>query len=361
MIKVLVVDDSALMRKVLGQIFAREGDLIVEFASNGVDALDKLISFEPNVITLDVHMPQMDGLACLDRIMIERPCPVVMVSSLTAADADATLEAFRLGAVDFMAKPTGAASLYIDGLAPELLLKVRAAAGAKLKSSLRLKDRIRHRVGAASSAIRPIKIPAFHSVKAAFGEGLVLVGSSTGGPPALEALLTGLPAGFSWPILIAQHMPATFTGPLAKRLDGLSRLTVMEVTETILLKPGCAYIARGGADLVVSRRAAGLVASPAASKADYLWHPSTDRLVRTALETIPAGQLIGVLMTGMGNDGAEAMTLLHQQGGRTIAEAEETAVVWGMPGELVQLGGADFIVALPGIADRLQRLTPPCR
>jgi two-component system chemotaxis response regulator CheB len=358
-IKVLVVDDSALMRKLLGKIFARESDFVVEFAPNGLAALEKLNSFQPQVITLDVNMPEMDGLACLDRIMLERPCPVVMVSSLTAADADATLEAFRLGAVDFVAKPSGTASLYIDELAPELLAKVRAAAGAKLKSSLRLKDRIRHRVGTIAS--RPAPVRASARVKPAVGEGLVLVGTSTGGPPALEALLTGLPAGFPWPILIAQHMPAAFTGPLARRLDGLSPLTVMEVSEPVLLKGGCAYIGHGGSDLVVSRRAGGIVAAPAPPQPGYLWQPSTDRLVRTALDCLPASQLIGILMTGMGNDGAEAMTILHNQGGRTIAEAEESAVVWGMPGELVQMGGADFVVPLPRIADQLQKLAPLCR
>jgi two-component system chemotaxis response regulator CheB len=361
-IKVLVVDDSALMRKLLGQIFARASDFAVEFAPNGLEALDKLKSFEPDVITLDVRMPLMDGLACLDRIMVERPCPVVMVSSLTAADADATLEAFRLGAVDFVAKPHGAVSLYIDELAPELLSKVRAAAGAKLKASLRLKDRIRHQAGNASPRLARVgKVHLPSSVSAAAGDGLVVVGTSTGGPPALEALLAGLPAGFAWPIVIAQHMPATFTGPLARRLDNLSALTVMEVSEPVLLKGGCAYIGRGGGDIVIGRKAAGLVASPAPPRSGYLWHPSTDRLVRTALGCLPASQIIGILMTGMGDDGAAAMTLLRREGGRTIAEAEDSAVVWGMPGELVQMGGADFIISLPGIADQLQKLTPACR
>src|SRR5436190_20020184 len=127
------------MRKVLGQILAREPDFVVAFAPNGLEALDKLSSFEPNVVTLDVHMPQLDGLACLDRLMVERPCPVVMVSSLTAADADATLEALRLGAVDFVAKPSGAVSLHMDEWGPQLVAKVRAASTAKLKSSLRLR------------------------------------------------------------------------------------------------------------------------------------------------------------------------------------------------------------------------------
>lgn len=361
MIKVLVVDDSALMRKLLGQVFARESDFAVQFAHNGVQALDMLQSVAPDVITLDVHMPQMGGLECLDRIMVERPCPVVMLSSLTAADADATLEAFRLGAVDFVAKPAGAASLYMDDLAPELLKKVRAAAGAKLPSSLRLKDRVRHRISARVLEPAAPKAAPEHRRPAAAGDGLILVGSSTGGPPALEALLGSLPADFPWPVLIAQHMPATFTASLARRLDGLSPLTVLEVIRPTLLQPGCAYIAHGGADMIVSRRTGGLAAQSVPPDLDYPWHPSVDRLVRSALEHLPASQLLGVLMTGMGNDGAEAMASLHRQGGQTIAEAEETAIVWGMPGELVQAGGAEWIVPLPGIADRVRKLTPPCR
>ncbi len=359
MIKLLVVDDSALVRKLLGQAFAGEADFEVEFARDGLEALGKLASFQPDVITLDVHMPQMDGLACLDRIMVERPCPVVMVSSLTEEGAEATLEALRLGAVDFVPKPTGAVSLHMDRLAPELVAKVRAAAGARLKSSLRLKERVRHRMGEALLAPkrRPRTGPVA-PVTVASGDGLVLVGVSTGGPPALEALLTPLPADFPWPILVAQHMPATFTGPLARRLDGLCKIAVTEVQRPTVLAPGCAYIGRGDADLIVSRRAGQLVAMSAPARPGYPWHPSTDRLVRSAMDELAPGQLIGVLMTGMGDDGAAAMALLHAQGGRTIAEAEETAVVWGMPGELVKAGGADWVLPLPRIAERLQALTP---
>ncbi|MFG1425876.1 chemotaxis-specific protein-glutamate methyltransferase CheB [Roseixanthobacter glucoisosaccharinicivorans] len=359
MIKILVVDDSALMRKLLGQVLAAEPDFEVRFARNGVEALDQLAGFEPDVVTLDIHMPQMDGLACLDRIMLERPCPVVMVSSLTAAGADATLEALRLGAVDFVAKPTGAVSLHIETLAAELIAKVRGAARAKLKASLRLTERVRHRIGArAAASPKPKASPQQARLPRASGDGLVLVGTSTGGPPALEALLTALPAGFSWPVLVAQHMPATFTGPLARRLDHLCAVTVQEVAQPTLLRPGHVYIGRGDADLIVARRASGLVAMAAPSQAGYPWHPSTDRLVRSAMDHLPAPQLIGILMTGMGNDGAEAMALMHSQGGRTIAEAEETAVVWGMPGELVRRDGADFVVPLPAIAGCLLGLAP---
>ena len=354
MIKILVVDDSALVRKLIGQVFATQSDFEVEFARNGREALDAINRARPDVVTLDVHMPEMDGLACLDRIMIEQPCPVIMVSSMTAAGADATLEALRLGAVDFVAKPTGAVSLRIGELARPLIEKVRAAAGAKLKTSLRLRERVRHRIGGGTRTLP--RRAARNSRAASQGEGLVLVGTSTGGPPALEALLTGLPASFPWPIVIAQHMPATFTGPLARRLDGLCRLAVQEVRDPVALKPGHAYIGRGDADVIISRRGSGLVAMAAPAQAEYPWHPSTDRLVRTALNYMAPSQLIGVLMTGMGNDGAEAMALIHAGGGRTIAEAEETAVVWGMPGELVRANGADFIVPLHKIAAELKKL-----
>jgi two-component system chemotaxis response regulator CheB len=357
-IKLLVVDDSALMRRLLAQIFGKETDFEVQVARNGREALEALQSYRPDVITLDVHMPEMDGLECLDRIMVERPCPVVMVSSLTAAGADATFEALRLGAVDFVAKPGGAVSLSIQDLAPVLVQTVRAAAGLRLKPSLRLKERVRHQM--AGAARTPPEHPAGSaqpSSQRATGEGLVLVGVSTGGPPALEALLTPLPPTFPWPIVIAQHMPATFTGSLAKRLDGLCALAVSEVTQPTLLKPGCAYIGRGDADVVISRRATGLLAMPA-PPLDYPWHPSTDRLVRSAMALIPPGQLIGVLMTGMGSDGARAMADLHARGGKTIAESEETAVVWGMPGELVRSGAASWVEPLAAIASRLRSLTP---
>jgi two-component system chemotaxis response regulator CheB len=358
-IKLLVVDDSALMRRLLGDIFSHEDDFEVRTARDGLEALDALRLYAPDVITLDVHMPQMDGLACLDRIMIERPCPVVMVSSLTVAGADATFEALRLGAVDFITKPDGAVSLSIDELAPLLVEKVRAAAGARLKPSLRLRERVRHRIagGRLERGARE-SWPASADPVAAVGDGLVLVGTSTGGPPALEALLTPLPHDFPWPIVVAQHMPATFTGPLARRLDRLCALNVMEVASPVLLAQGFVYIGKGDADVIISRRAAGLIAMPAPARKDYPWHPSTDRLVRSAMELLPPRQLIGVLMTGMGSDGASAMARLHELGGRTIAEAEETAVVWGMPGELVRVAGADWIEPLPGIASRLRSLTP---
>ena len=358
--RVLVVDDSALVRKLFGRVLAQDADFEVQFARNGVEALALLEEFKPDVVTLDVQMPQMDGLACLDRIMVQRPCPVVMVSTVTAAGAEATLTALRLGAVDFVAKPTGAVSLRMDEFAPTLKDKVRAAASARLPPARRLKERVQFRVNgsasprplqAADERIEPI-------ARAAKGEGLVLVGTSTGGPPALEALLVPLPATFPWPILVAQHMPPSFTGPLARRLDGICALDVIEVRHPMAMLPGCVYIGRGDADIVVSKRAANLVVTAVPANAGYPWHPSADRLVRSAMQHVPAPQLIGVLMTGMGNDGASAMAELRTQGGNTIAESEETAVVWGMPGELVRANGATWTLPLPKIAPKLRKLVP---
>lgn len=359
MIRLLVVDDSPLVRKLLTRVFKAEPDFEVEVARNGLEALERVAAFRPDVITLDVHMPDMDGLECLDRIMVERPCPVVMVSSLTEAGAEATLEALRLGAVDFVPKPGGAVSLRMDELSEELVRKVRAAAGARLRLASRLRDRVRHRIGAAAvrrpppSADTPDR---FETLPATAGEGLVVVGTSTGGPPALEALLAPLPAGFAWPIVIAQHMPRSFTGALAARLDGICAVRVAEVGQPTVLQPGHAYIGRGDADVIVSRRAGRLVAMAAPAQQGYPWHPSTDRLVRTAMDALPADLIVGVLMTGMGDDGAAAMAELRGRGGQTLAEAESTAVVWGMPGELVKLGGASIVAPLDRLASRLQKL-----
>ncbi len=306
--------------------------------------MERLRDFKADVVTLDIHMPEMDGLACLDRIMIERPCPVVMVSSVTAAGADETLEAMQLGAVDFIGKPAGAISLAIDELAPLLVEKVRAASKARLRRSLRLAERVRRQAGdmlsgsgvrqrlPARPSIAPTRAGTFSGAR----NGLVLVGTSTGGPLALDALLSPLPANFPWPMLVAQHMPATFTGPLARRLDRLCALTVVEVTRPTTIEPGYVYIGKGDADMIVSLRGGTPVVMAAPALAEYRWHPSVDRLVASAMQHIPASQLIGVLMTGMGNDGAATMTRLRKDGGSTIAEAEETAVVWSMPGELVK-------------------------
>jgi two-component system chemotaxis response regulator CheB len=360
-IKLLIADDSALMRRVLEDIFREEGDFDIRLARNGHEAIELVRAFDPQVVTLDVQMPGMDGLTCLGQIMIEAPRPVVMISSLTAEGADATLEAIELGAVDFVAKPTGTISLEIDRLRPVLVEKVRAAANARIRRTLRLTERVRHQIRGAGLAARSRPAPAppkaatnagANATKARGGvlPGLVLIGTSTGGPAALDIVLPQLPADFPWPVLVAQHLPASFTGAFARRLDRECQLQVVEVDQPMPLRSGTIYIGRGDADVTVAPRAAGVIAMPAPAKAGYLWHPSVERMVASALEHIDASQLIGVLMTGMGNDGAAAMKRLRQGGGRTIAEAESTAIVWGMPGELVKNGGAEMVRPVEDIA-----------
>ncbi|MCJ8056940.1 MULTISPECIES: chemotaxis-specific protein-glutamate methyltransferase CheB [Rhizobiaceae] len=356
MIRLLIVEDSALMRKLLGQIFTAEGDFGIAFARDGAEALKVISSFQPDVVTLDIHMPLMDGLACLDRIMLEHPCPVVMVSSLTEEGAEETLAALEIGAVDFIAKPGGAISLSIDELAPRLVEKVRMAATVRIRRSRRLAERVRLTQVIPSQSTIPSRgrgLTSQQRGRDSSRSGLVLIGTSTGGPPALDAVLAQLPAGFGWPVVVAQHMPASFTGPLARRLDKICALTVSEVSQQTKLEPGNIYIAKGDADIVISSRAGSLVAMAAPSDQAYRWHPSVDRMVRSAMKHVPATDLVGILMTGMGNDGAAAMADLHAAGGYTIAESEETSVVWGMPGELVRLNGASEIRRVEDIGSAL--------
>ena len=357
MIKLLIADDSALMRKLLEGIFLAEGDFDIRLARNGAEALELVRSFDPQVVTLDVQMPGMDGLRCLGQIMIEAPRPVVMISALTEAGAEATLEAIALGAIDFVAKPGGAISLEIDRLRPILVEKVRCAANARIRRTLRLKERIRHQLQGAGVLPRPAPPQRISSAAGTdLSMGLILVGTSTGGPAALDIVLPQIPAGFPWPVMVAQHMPASFTGPFARRLDRQCQLRVVEVHRPMPLQAGTIYIGRGDADLIVAPRSTGMIAMSVPSQRDYPWHPSVERMVTSALEQFNATRLIGVLMTGMGRDGADAMTRLHEQGGRTIAEAESTAVVWGMPGELVRNGGAELVRPVEDIAGAIVEL-----
>lgn len=351
MIKLLIVDDSALMRKHLVKLFEQEGDFTVRTCRTGAEALRELPDFQPDVISLDINMPEMDGLTALSRIMVERPCPVVMVSSLTEKGALATLEALSLGAVDFICKPGGTISLNIETIHADLIAKVRAAAGSKIRKARGLAERIRQQNRPTEE---PVRKPAGSRPRPG-ATGIVLIGVSTGGPRTLEEILPRLPADFPWPVVIAQHMPVNFTGAFAQRMDSLCRLSVREVNKPTLIEPGTIYIGRGGGDVVLSRRGTGVAAVSQPENRQYLWHPSVELLVRSAMEQYPADRIVGVMLTGMGYDGADAMTELHQRGGRTIAESEDTAVVFGMPAELIGRGGATVVAPCEQVANHLLR------
>ncbi len=352
-IRLLVVDDSALMRKHIRQVFEAEGDFDLAFARNGREALDHVASFRPDVVTLDINMPELDGISCLEQLTRSgAEARVVMVSSLTQQGAEVTLRALELGAVDFVPKPDGTVSLSIDRIKPQLVGKVRAAASARPRRARGLRDRVLARQAELERGAAKVQAAATRGALGSAVAGVVLIGVSTGGPRTLEDILPLLPAGFPWPVLVAQHMPSTFTGVFARRMDGLCALQVMEVDRPTPLEPGTIYIGRGDADLVLEKRLGRVVANSVASDSS-LWHPSADRLVRSAMQTMPIATLTGVLLTGMGDDGAAAMTELRRQGGRTIAEAEQSAVVFGMPGELIRRGGAEVVVPADGVARQL--------
>ncbi len=349
--KVLVVDDSALMRKLLTGVLV-EGGYEVKSARNGAEAVEMVVAWQPDVVTLDINMPEMDGLTALSLIMAARPTPVVMVSSLTERGALATFEALALGAVDFIPKPGGTISLHVDDIKLMLLDKVRSASRAQLSKrpaakpasppSAKLREAPKATLPEAGSRAT-FKVP-----------GVVLIGVSTGGPRTIEDILPKLPAEFPWPLVIAQHMPANFTETFARRLDNLCALKVVEVATAMPIAVGHAYIGRGGTDGTIIERAGQLYVAPRPESAAVLWHPSVEVLVDSAMKHLSPRQLVGVMLTGMGNDGAVSMTRLHKAGGKTIAESEETAVVFGMPHELIALGGASIVLPSNGIATQLK-------
>ncbi len=354
--KLLIVDDSALMRKQLGELFEQAGGFAVAFARNGREAVSMNLEFAPDVVTLDINMPELDGLSALAEMMLARPVPVIMLSSLTAQGALATFEALALGAVDYVAKPGGTISLGIDALRAELVAKVRGAAKAKVRGPDGAPTATSTRT-AGRTVARPAEPaePACASTVPldARQPGVVVIGVSTGGPRTLERILPQLPAHFPWPVVVAQHMPTSFTAPFAERLGWLCALRVVEAAQPMPLAAGTVYVCKGGADSIFTTRNGRptLVSRP--PDATQLWHPSVSLLGASALQLYAPQAIVGVMLTGMGSDGAEAFADIRQAGGRTIAESEQSAVVFGMPAELIRRGGASSVLPADRIAGQL--------
>lgn len=320
-------------------------------ARDGVDALEQVRALDPDVVTLDINMPKMDGLTCLAKLIDESPRPVVMVSSLTEQGAAATLEALELGAVDYVCKPDGTVSLNIELVAKEMVAKVRAAATVRPRRAGSLVNRLQRQRAADGARIsRPTKPEPRRDGSRIQ---VVLIGASTGGPGILGDLLRALPAGFPAPVIIAQHIPKSFTKPLADRLDAACALSVRELVESRPLAPGTVLIARGDADVVLTRRAGAIAARSVPSGQTYRWHPSIERLVRSALTYCDPRSIVAAQLTGMGDDGVDALCELHALGGLTVAESQETAVVFGMPGELIRRRGATKVLPIQAIAAQL--------
>jgi two-component system chemotaxis response regulator CheB len=347
--KLLIVDDSALMRRQLAALFEAAGGFELRLARNGREAVAENLAFQPDVVTLDINMPEMDGLSALAQMMDERPVPVVMLSSLTEKGALTTFEALALGAVDYCAKPGGTISLSIEEIGKTLVSKVRGAARARVRKE----EPVPRAAAVRPAPVRAVAAPLVKATKTAEAAGIVVVGVSTGGPRTLERILPLLPAHFPWPVVVAQHMPASFTAPFAARMDTLCELTVVEANRPMPLEAGKVYVCKGGADVVVTRRAGvpTLLARPENNA--YLWHPSVELLGRSALEHYAPSAILAVMLTGMGHDGADAFAEIARQGGHTIAESEASAVVFGMPAELIRRGGAREVLPAERIGARL--------
>ncbi|HHV65638.1 MAG TPA: chemotaxis response regulator protein-glutamate methylesterase [Peptococcaceae bacterium] len=342
--RVLIVDDSPFIRMMLKSILERDPEIeVVGTARDGREGIKKLQALKPDVVTMDVEMPEMNGLQALDEIMRWQPTPVIVLSALTTAGAKLTLKALELGAVEVVAKPSGQDGDNLNTLAEDLVLKVKSVAGID-------PARVFHK----DCELQPIKPKAapLKPAQAVFPAAqveIVALGTSTGGPTALQAVLTKLPRNFPVPLVIAQHMPPGFTASLAARLDNLCQIKVKEAEDGEALQAGTAYIGPSGKQFAVKRSPNGLVASVwLESPPQTLYKPSVDVLLCSLAGEVGAG-VLAVIMTGMGHDGLEGAKKLKAQGAFLIAESEKTSVVYGMPRSVVEAGLADRIELLPDI------------
>jgi len=358
-IKVLVVDDSLFMRKLIARLVEEDPQLqVVGAARNGEEAVRLTGELLPDVITMDVEMPVMNGLAALTRIMEERPTPVVMLSSLTQEGAHETIDALRRGAVDFVAKPSGSTSADLYKVKGELLAKIKSAAGTPAAALRPFAHARKH------PSVPPPRTAIAASRKSfadAAGRGhirqLIAIGTSTGGPRALDAVLGGLPADFPHPIVVVQHMPPKFTKSLAQRLDSVCRIRILEAEDGMRISGGIVYIAPGNYHMTIVEKNGDFVVRLNQEGACNGHRPSVDVLFASIakLSRIERRYTL-VLMTGMGSDGAKGMLLVKESGGgevTTLAEAQETCVVFGMPRAAIELGCVDHIVPLERICAKL--------
>jgi two-component system chemotaxis response regulator CheB len=347
MIRVLVVDDSAVMRAFLGRVVASQPDMELLGASpDPLLAIDRIRRSPPDVITLDVEMPRMNGLDFLRNLMAVRPLPVIMISSLTRQGAETTLRALELGAVDFFPKPASFDAL--EATAHEIAEKIRAAAGARIV-------RRRPMPAASPRPARPALPPAPQPSGPAAMHRVIGIGASTGGVEALRELLAALPPQMP-PILIAQHMPPGFTETFARRLDTLCRIHVKQAEDNETVRMGVAYIAPGGRHLVLARRGAHYVLRVTEDPPVNRHRPSVETLFLSIARAV-GGSAIGVMLTGMGGDGAEAMLEMSRTGAHTIAQDEASCVVFGMPRQAIAAGGVREVAPLSEIAGRLEVLS----
>ncbi|MBV8502095.1 MAG: chemotaxis response regulator protein-glutamate methylesterase [Paucibacter sp.] len=366
-VRVLIVDDSAVVRQVLSVILqSAPGIEVLHAVADPLLAMDRMRTDWPDVIVLDVDMPRMDGITFLRKIMAERPTPVVICSAVTERGTAASVEALAAGAVSVITKPRSDVRRFLEDIALELITAVNIAASANVA---RLRPMPPARPpgspapgpasnGAAVTGSTPAAPAARSSELRRVGPPpqLVAIGTSTGGTQALEALLTPL-APSCPPICVVQHMPEKFTAAFAKRLNGLAQISIIEAQASHVLRPGMAVIAQGGRHLQVRRDAAGqLVAEVLEAPPVKRHRPSVDVLFRSVARSVGA-QALGVILTGMGDDGAAGMAQMKESGAHTIAQDEASCVVFGMPREAIKLGAVDQVLSLADIGRELRELS----
>jgi two-component system chemotaxis response regulator CheB len=354
-VRVLIVDDSALVRKILAELLSSDpGIEVVGSAADAFFAREKIKQLNPDVLTLDVEMPKMDGVTFLKNLMRLRPMPVVMVSSLTDHGAEVTLDALAVGAVDYLPKPKVDLAATLGDYREELIAKIRAAAGARVRTY-----EPRHDTGSTGRFVAPrlnadAVLQKAAPLKFRTTDRLIAVGASTGGTEAIKDFLQGMPADAPG-IVITQHIPKAFSTPFAERMNRVCPMTVYEAQDGQQIRPGHAYIAPGDKHLVVVRSGARWICKLDDGPPVNRHIPSVDVLFRSVAQQ--AGHnAIGVLLTGMGKDGAQGMLEMREAGSPTIVQDEATSVVWGMPGEAFSIGAACEVLPLPRISARVMAL-----
>ena len=350
-IRVLVVDDSALMRQFIGDILNSDPRIeVAGTARDGKDALAQIKSLQPDIVTMDVEMPVMDGLRALEEIMRTNPIPVIMVSSMTQEGAEITMKALAAGCVDFIGKPSGTISLNIREIGQELIDKVIAASTAKIRPRSGIWGVSQKHTLPQSTEFRRMAPPASTGRR-----DIVAIASSTGGPMALSDLLPKLPKKFPVPIVITQHMPKEFTSSFAKRLNDSSQIEVVEGFDGLTLKPGRAIIAPGGYHMLVKRRGGAAICNLSDTPPVLSVKPAANVMFQSVANEY-GGNVLCVILTGMGRDGTDGAITLHNKGAYVIAESQKTCVVYGMPKAAADAGVVDEVLPLNEIPDAMVRL-----
>ncbi len=354
--RVLICDDSALMRTSLKRIIESDPDLtVVGAARDGEDAVAKARELRPDVITMDINMPGIDGITALQIIISESIAPVLMVSSLTQEGAEVTFEALALGAFDFVPKPGGTVSTQMGPVTRDMIKKIKQAGRSGTLEKLTRKNTLSKEPKETAS---PRRLFANRHKRTFSSNGLgfkaVAIGISTGGPKTLFDVLPHLPVDLNAAVFVVQHMPPTFTSSFAQRIDSQCPLKCTEASPGAVVEPGAIYLGKGGYHLALFKKLTGSVVLRTPTHPEHNFIPSVDVMMESVLEVFGAGT-IGVLMTGMGDDGAESMLKIRKAGGKTIAENEESAIVFGMPREAIERGGAEIIAPSWDIAKEIRK------